>query len=169
MTVAGNRLIIRPAGADDAEPLADILNEIIQVGGMTAFEKPLSRAEFRSYFLDGADCLSCHLAEDRIDRQPVGFQALAKHVDLPEGWADIATFGRLRPKLAGVGTALFAATLEKASELRLLAINAAIRADNRGGLAFYEKMGFRTYRTLYGVPLNDGTPIDRILKRYDMR
>jgi hypothetical protein len=40
--------------------------------------------------------------------------------------------------------------------------------DNRVGLAFYEKMGFRTYETLRRVPLRDGTPVDRILKRYDV-
>jgi len=74
----------------------------------------------------------------------------------------------MKPKLPGVGTALFAVTRMRARELGLIAINAAIRVDNRSGLAFYEKMGFRTYRTLHDVPLSDGTPIDRVLKRFDV-
>jgi ribosomal protein S18 acetylase RimI-like enzyme len=56
----------------------------------------------------------------------------------------------MKPKLSGVGTALFAATKAKARQLGLAAIDAAIRPDNRGGLAIYEKMGFRTTRC-FGV------------------
>jgi ribosomal protein S18 acetylase RimI-like enzyme len=70
------------------------------------------------------------------------------------------------PKTPGVGTALFAASRTLAADLGVVAINATIRADNRGGLAYYEKMGFRTYRTLEAVKLQDGRAVDRILKRY---
>jgi len=68
--------------------------------------------------------------------------------------------------MRGVGTALFAATVVRAREVGLTAINATIRADNKGGLAFYTKMGFETYGIARGVPLRDGTPIDRVSKRY---
>lgn len=61
---------------------------------------------------------------------------------------------------------LFQATLAAAEELGLEFINATIRADNVGGLAYYTRMGFEPYDRLLQVPLLDGTPVDRIKKRF---
>jgi ribosomal protein S18 acetylase RimI-like enzyme len=47
-------------------------------------------------------------------------------------------------------------------------IDATIRADNTGGLAFYSRQGFVDYDRLVGVPLEDGTPVDRLRKRFDI-
>ena len=47
-------------------------------------------------------------------------------------------------------------------------MNAEIRADNEGGLAFYGKMGFQDQDVDRAVPLGDGTPVDRINKRYPL-
>jgi len=161
-------LIVHDAVAADAKLLANILNEIIRAGGTTALETPFSPSQFADAFLQGPDFIACFVAHDTVSGERVGFQSLERHRELPEGWADIGTFARMQPKLPGVGTALFAVTRMKARELGLVAINAAIRADNRGGLAFYEKMGFETYGTQRAMPLRDGTPVDRILKRYDV-
>jgi L-amino acid N-acyltransferase YncA len=168
MISALSELIVREASTSDAVPLANILNAIIEAGGTTAMEAPLNAVEFTEHFLYGSDVISCAVAVDPANSEPVGFQALKRYAGLPEAWADIATFARMKRKLPGVGTALFAATKAKARKLGLVTINAAIRADNRVGLVFYEKMGFRTYETLRRVPLKDGTPVDRILKRYDV-
>jgi L-amino acid N-acyltransferase YncA len=168
MISARSELIVREASTSDAVPLANILNAIIEAGGTTAMEAPLNAVEFTEHFLCGSDVISCAVAVDPANSEPVGFQALKRYADLPKAWADIATFARMKRKLPGVGTALFAATKAKARKLGLVTINAAIRADNRVGLAFYEKMGFRTYEMLRRVPLKDGTPVDRILKRYDV-
>jgi RimJ/RimL family protein N-acetyltransferase len=162
------RIRVRSSVSADAEPLCELLNEIIRVGGTTAYETPFSVSGFIESFLQGPDFICCFVAEDAITGTVAGFQSLERIDDLPQGWADIGTFARTWPKVPGVGTALFAATRTTASDLGLVAINAAIRADNLGGLAFYEKMGFRTYATLPKVPLKDGTPVDRILKRYDV-
>jgi putative intracellular protease/amidase len=67
------------------------------------------------------------------------------------------------------GTALFARSKIWAGERDVVAINAAIRADNQSGLAYYEKMGFRNYQIVKGVPLRDGTPVDRIFKCHAMK
>ena len=48
------------------------------------------------------------------------------------------------------------------------AINATIRADNAGGLAFYTKQGFVDYGVTPAVPLADGTPVDRVHKRFSL-
>ena len=158
---------VRPATPGDIAPLRDLLNVIIGIGGTTALEEPLTEAQFNEYFLGGAACLSCLVAE-ASDGGVLGFQAFGRHADLPDDWADIGTFAKAEPKTPGVGTALFAASRVRAAELGVAVINATIRADNRGGLAYYDKMGFRTYRTLAAIKLHDGRPVDRILKRYSV-
>lgn len=165
MSVAPNALSVRPARDGDAAELCSLLNEIIAVGGTTAHETQLTDATFKDYFLVGQDHLSCQVAEND-DGLLLGFQSLERNAKLPPGWGDIATFARLQPKVPGVGRALFAATLAVAKDLGLVAINATIRADNTSGLGYYGKMGFQDYAVKAGVPLSDGTPVDRISKRY---
>lgn len=154
-------MIVRPATDADIAPMLAILNAIIAKGGTTAIEEPLDAGTFRRWFLDGPQSLSCLVAEQ--DGTILGFQSLARHSKLPPDWGDIATFAAA-PK-SGAGSALFAETLKAAAALNLAVINATVRADNAGGLAFYERMGFRTWRTDGAVPLKDGTPVDRISKR----
>ncbi|EJT01698.1 GNAT family N-acetyltransferase [Rhizobium sp. CCGE 510] len=157
---------IRKAVSSDAEKLSALLNEIIQAGGTTALETPLSAAEFADWFIDGEFSLACHVAEHK--QALVGFQSLSSYGDPPKGVADIATFARMNPKTAGVGSALFPATRAAAEELGLEFINATIRADNVSGLGYYAKMGFETYARLAQVPLQDGTAVDRIKKRFSV-
>ncbi len=164
MTDPAARPSVRPAHGGDAPALCRLLNAIIRIGGTTAYETPLETAEFAEHFLTGPRVLCCFVAED-AEGAPCGFQALETNPELPEGWGDIATFARPEPKLPGVGTALFAATRARARALGLIAINATIRADNAGGLAYYARMGFEDYRVAKAVPLADGTPVDRISKR----
>lgn len=155
---------IRKAVSSDAEELSTLLNEIILAGGTTALETPLSATEFVDWFIDGEFPLACHVAEH--DQSLVGFQSLSLYGDPPKGFADIATFARMNPKIAGVGSALFPATRAAAEELGLEFINATIRADNVSGLGYYARMGFETYDTLVQVPLQDGRAVDRIKKRF---
>lgn len=155
---------IRKAVPSDAAELADLLNEIIRAGGTTALETELSPQEFDDWFITGQHALTCHIAES--EGTLFGFQSLSLYGDPPPGWADIATFARIAPKRKGVGTALFAATRKAAEDLGLKAINATIRADNTSGLAYYDKMGFETYHRVMQVPLRDGTPVDRVKRRY---
>jgi hypothetical protein len=49
-----------------------------------------------------------------------------------------------------------------------LEINAQIRADNLPGMAYYAAMGFAPFDMVKAVPLKDGTPVDRMIKRYDL-
>jgi L-amino acid N-acyltransferase YncA len=157
-------MLIRKAAPLDAAELADLLNAIIRAGGTTALETELTADGFDDWFISGQYALACHVAE--ADGTLFGFQSLSLYGDPPPGWADIATFARMAPRLKGVGTALFPATRKAAQDLGLRAINATIRADNVSGLAYYEKMGFETYHRVKQVPLSDGTPVDRLKKRY---
>ncbi|MEX0759296.1 MAG: GNAT family N-acetyltransferase [Tistlia sp.] len=169
MTTRPPRLRVRPARLQEAGELCTLLNAIIRIGGTTAHERPLTVEGFAEQFLRGPGFLCCLVAEEAASGLLGGFQALERHAGLPEGWADIATFARPEPKIPGVGTALFAATAARARLLGVTTINATIRADNHGGLAYYSKMGFEDHAVARGVPLADGTPVDRISKRYPVR
>jgi L-amino acid N-acyltransferase YncA len=158
---------VRPTVRDDAAALADLLNEIIAAGGTTAYQIPFTPEAFAETHIDGPGVLTSVVAHDE-DGVAMGFQILLRDERLPEGWGDIGTFARRGTVQRGTGSALFAATCAAARKLGLVGINATIRADNEGGLAFYGKQGFRDHAVAVAVPLNDGTPVDRISKRYPL-
>ena len=45
---------------------------------------------------------------------------------------------------------------------------ATIRADNHGGLTYYQSRGFRDWHYDEGVSLASGQVVDKISKRYDV-
>ncbi len=155
----------RAATPDDAAALAALLNAIIAIGGTTALETPFSADAFTETFITGAKCLSCIVAV-APDGSLAGFQVLAREAYLSEGWADIGTFARVEPRLRGVGSALFPATVAVARGLGLTMINATIRADNVPGLAYYAGLGFVDYKVVPGHALRDGSVVDKIWRRY---
>lgn len=160
-------MISRIAKMADVPGACCLLNEIIEIGGTTAYEVSLDESDFASEFLVGEHCISCYVCEDQSG-DILGFQALSRNVNLPSRWVDIATFARAKPKTKGVGTLLFESTRAFAKSSGVKVINATIRADNLSGLSYYSKMGFVDYRTHKAIPLNDGTLLDRISKRYDV-
>lgn len=158
------QLDVRPAKLDDCKAMCSVLNEIIVIGGTTAFETELTSKELNDIFISGNNCISCFVAER--NGLILGFQSLSYHSKLDIGWADIATFARAEPKVRGVGTALFKRTIKFSTDNKIDFINATIRSDNRSGLSYYSKMGFSNYSVAEGVPLQSGEPVDRISKRY---
>ena len=160
-------LAIRPAVAVDAEAMGVLLNEIIRIGGTTAITTELSADEMREWFISGANVVSCFVAID-AGGEILGFQSLSRYGDLPEGWVDIATFASRSRQKSGVGSALFAHTRAAATQRGFTTINASIRVDNTGGLAYYGKMGFVTYRVEDGDPRSQGRTFNRVHKRYDI-
>ena len=159
-------LQVRPARDADAAELAELLNEIIARGGTTALQEPFTPARLAETYLTGPEVISCVVAANGETGRLEGFQTLIHEDDLPPDIGDIGTFARVGGTQRGVGTALFAATRAAALLKGLSAINATIRADNTGGLAFYGRMGFVDHSVRPAVPLKDGTPVDRINKRY---
>lgn len=160
-------IAVRPMMPEDVAASCRILNQIIEIGGTTAFEVPFSEPLFAQSYLKGADKICCNVALDD-QGEVAGFQWLGTHDALPGDCADIATFTRRIPALRGAGRALFHETTKVAGSLGFRTINATIRADNVPGLSYYEKMGFRDYSVAYGVPLRDGTPVNRISKRFEL-
>ena len=159
---------IRPVQAVDAAVLADLLNEVIARGGTTALEAPFTPEALADAMLTGPGVICCFVAQDDAGGL-AGFQSLVRGEGLPGGVGDIATFSRVGWIRKGTGSRLFAATRQAAGEAGLAAINATIRADNLGGLAFYSRLGFTDHGIRRAVPLRDGTPVDRVSKRCILR
>src|ERR1700730_13207522 len=149
--------------------MAALLNEIIAIGGTTAYEEPFTSESMDHHYVSARNLIACTVAEK--DGDLLGFQGLfwpTEDDPLPDGWAFTATFARVGHTGGGVGRALFAETVKAAHGAGVRTIDATIRADNTGGLAFYGRMGFTDYDRLTGVPLKNGTLVDRIRKRFDL-
>jgi L-amino acid N-acyltransferase YncA len=159
-------LIVRPFQSCDAPTLAELLNAVIARGGTTALEDAFSAEKLAEAYLDGPNVHICLVAVDPVGNRIEGFQTLGRYPGLPDNVADIGTFARVDGTQRGVGSALFAVMAEQARALGLSAISATIRGDNVGGLAFYTKQGFADHSITRAVPLNDGTLVDRVHKRY---
>jgi L-amino acid N-acyltransferase YncA len=168
MSVPVTNLVVRDVKPADAAELADLLNAIIAKGGTTALEEPFTAEELAQTYLIGPEVHCCFVATDPATGRIEGFQTLGRYPMRPDEIGDIGTFARVDGSQRGVGTALFAASRLRARALGLSAINATIRADNAGGLAFYSKQGFLDHDVVAGVPMKDGTRIDRIVKRYPL-
>jgi L-amino acid N-acyltransferase YncA len=151
----------------DVSQACDLLNAIIRIGGTTAAETELSEAGFAQRYLTAKNKICCHVALDESGRV-YGFQWLGSEPHLEASCADIATFARPDSPVRGTGAALFKATTGFARTQGFDQINAKIRADNVPGLGYYTKMGFVEFSIAAAVPLQDGTPVDRISKRYNL-
>lgn len=158
-------LIIRRPQRHDSYDMADLLNEIIALGGTTARQSEVSAAEIWEE-VSPPKCLLCHLAEE--NGQILGFQTLSLWPDLPPEACDIATFVVEGRQQMGIGSALFAETAQAARKLGLEWICAAIRTDNAGGLAYYQSRGFRRYGQTAPRKRPDGRVITQVLTRYDL-
>lgn len=163
MSASARSFRLRPGGPDDVPALCRLLNDIIHAGGLTMIERPMTVGEFVDHFFTEQIQISLMVAE-AAGGDLLGFQVLTTHERLPDDWADIATFAAVSSHDAGVGSALFIETLEIARRYGLAAINATIRADNAGGLAYYDRLGFVTDMTEKGVPLKSGFRVDRVSK-----
>ena len=158
---------IRSAGQLDTKPMAALLNAIIAQGGTTALTQPVTAADLAAKMAAYAGRTAWHLAEDDAGAV-LGFQWLAPHPKLVPEAVDIATFVELGRTQLGIGSALFGATCQAARALGYRWINATIRADNSGGLAYYQSRGFQEYGRESNIALADGTRVDRVHTRFDL-
>ncbi len=143
---------IRPATSDDAAAMAEVQNEIFSAGLRKA---PTDVTTVLANYIEHADRIECSVAEDE-DGRILGFQSLRyARPDNPygvaEGWGIIGTHVSPLAARKGVGSALFAATRQAAEAKGLQNIDASIGADNVLGQAYYEAMGFTTYRQSDGL------------------
>lgn len=160
-------MTVRKAGLLDARPMADLLNAIIERGGTTALTAPLTSADMQAWMMRYPEQSAWTLAEDERG-QVVGFQFIEPADYLPEAAAEIATFTKVGSAQMGIGSALFNATKKAAVDLGYEWINANIRADNFGGLAYYQSRGFEDYAEKQNVSIGDGQLVTKKLKRFNL-
>ena len=157
---------IRRAGAlDSGASMAELLNEVIVAGGTTAITETVTRADLAGWM--AAPHAIWHLAEDEAGAL-LGFQWVVPLTTEPGLVAEIATFARVGRTGLGIGSALFDATREACRAEGYAWIRANIRADNTGGLAYYQSRGFEDYGRIEGYRMGNGQVVDKVLKRYEL-
>jgi L-amino acid N-acyltransferase YncA len=158
---------VRPPNSLDAPHMAQLLNEIIEIGGTTALTRPVKGDDLLEWMASNAEQSGWQVALDEAENI-VGFQWIKPHPNLPPEACDIASFVQVGHTQLGIGSALFNATAAAAKSLGYVWINATIRADNTGGLTYYQSRGFRDWHFDEAVPLASGQVVDKISKRYDI-
>ncbi|MFY0616103.1 MAG: GNAT family N-acetyltransferase [Shimia sp.] len=96
----------------------------------------------------------------------LGFQWIGPFAGLPPEACEIGTFVKTGRTGLGIGTKLFEATKSAGRDMGYTWINAEIRSDNEGGLAYYQSRGFETYKHKPNELLGDGTPVAKTVKRF---
>jgi L-amino acid N-acyltransferase YncA len=161
-------ITVRPAHPLDARPMAAILSEIVAIGGTTAITGTIEAEDIRAWMATAPARSAWHVAETP-QGEIMGFQWIAPGAAyLPPEAAEIATFAKPGQQGLGIGSRLFAATEQAARALGYGWINANIRADNAGGLIYYQSRGFEDYGRIDGYRMENGQIVDKILKRYDL-
>lgn len=140
-------ITIRQSTEADAPGMAAVLKEIIDSWGSN---RPTSAEHVRDFYISHPDRLSSAVAVDE-DGQIIGFQILKRAsagnpYGVAEGWGIIGSYVALNKGGMGIGRKMFAETLAHAKAAKLPAIDATIGKDNPTGLAYYEAMGFVSYR-----------------------
>ncbi|WP_172298549.1 GNAT family N-acetyltransferase [Pseudoruegeria sp. HB172150] len=156
---------VRRAGTADAGAMAELLNEIIAIGGMTAITEPVDGATLTEWMRSDERSI-WHVAEDE-GGEVLGFQWVDPHPKMGPEVAQIATFARVGRTGLGIGSKLFEATKAAAKQAGYGWINAEIRADNPSGLTYYQSRGFEDYGRIEGYRMGNGQVVDKVLKRYD--
>ena len=141
---------IRSVRIDDADGMSKVLKEIIDATGRL---RDYDRSHVIGLYIAGPNSIACHVAV--ADSELLGFQSLQRATEgnpygVAVGWGIIGTHVSPRAARKGVGSALFSATHKAASDAGLKHIDASIGEDNAMGLAYYEAIGFRAYRTSTG-------------------
>ncbi|WP_415405097.1 GNAT family N-acetyltransferase [Tateyamaria sp. SN3-11] len=158
---------VRPAIALDAPSMARLLNVIIEEGGTTALTTRVTGDDLIARMNANDGRAAWHVAVN-AGEEVVGFQWIDAADYLPAEAAEIATFVQVGQTGLGIGSKLFDATRAAAKAMGYGWINANIRADNEGGLIYYQSRGFQDYGRIEGYEMANGQIVDKILKRYDL-
>jgi ribosomal protein S18 acetylase RimI-like enzyme len=139
---------VRKAVVDDASEISVILEQLAALGKRNIPSDP----DFVwTHYIAHPDNVQCSLAVDD-DGTILGLQILKTASEgntygVTSGWGIIGTHVRPDAARRGVGKTLFAATRKAAVGAGLTKIDATIAANNADGLAYYDAIGFCTYRT----------------------
>ena len=141
-------MIIRQAKYEDAAEVSGFLNALVALGKRRL---PADEDFVRDVYIGHADNIACSVAED-ADGTLLGIQILKLATEgnsygVAPGWGIIGT--HVNPKAArrGVGRKLFVATRAAAEAAGVQKIEATIGAKSPDALAYYDTMGFETFKS----------------------
>lgn len=138
---------IRAAVSSDAMSMSVMLKHLVTAGNR---KSPADEAFVLSNYIEDPERVVCFVVFDGTENL-LGFQSLKWAIqgntyDTPVGWGIIGTHVALKAGRQGVGTNLFEVTKAAARDAGLESIEAYIGSANHEDQAYYEKIGFRTYR-----------------------
>jgi GNAT superfamily N-acetyltransferase len=160
----------------DLPGTARLLNALLAEAPGGAPDPALTAAMLGEWLASHAGPSAWHVAEEagRIE----GFQWIGPDISLPPEACEIGTFvraGRGAERGAGaaqtglgIGSRLFEATRKAGRRMGYHWIHAELRADNDGGLIYYQSRGFRRYRGPPGALQANAPRADRVLTRFDL-
>nr|WP_252737361.1 GNAT family N-acetyltransferase [Citreicella sp. C3M06] len=157
---------VRRAAALDARDIAELLNEVIAIGGTTAMTDAVGPVDVQAWMQSDPRAI-WHVAEDDAG-QILGVQWIDPHPEHGGSVGQISTFARSGKTGLGIGSKLFEATKQAARMAGYAWINAEIRADNAGGLIYYQSRGFEDWGRIDGYVMRNGQTVTKQLKRYDL-
>jgi ribosomal protein S18 acetylase RimI-like enzyme len=162
-----SKIHIERAGVFDTRDMAELLNEIIQIGGTTAFLEAITPETIQGWMTRAGDRGTWHIARDDSGKL-LGIQWIEPHPVHGPDVAQIASFVQVGQTGLGIGSKLFETTKLAAKAAEYHWIDATIRADNESGLTYYQSRGFETYKRDPNAALSDGRVVGKISKRYDL-
>ena len=159
---------VRKAEYGDIKKMSNILNEIINEGGLTLQNSITTPVDFKRDYFTNPFSLCNHVATQGT--KIIGFQFLEwsdpnwSGIDkLPSDWGLIATYVSKNERGLGVGKQLFEATRLASNDKGMCSISATMNSTNKGAIGYYESLGFCEYFTFE----NENKQIC-ISKRFDL-
>ena len=160
---------VRKAEYGDIKKMSNILNEIINEGGLTRQNSITTPVDFKKDYFTNPFSLCNHVATQGT--KIIGFQFLEwsdpnwSGVDkLPSDWGLIATYVSKNVRGLGVGKQLFEATRLTSNDKGMCSISATQNSTNKGAIGYYESLGFCEYFTF-----ENEYKQTCISKRFDLR
>ena len=143
---------VRKAEYGDIKKMSNILNEIINEGGLTLQNSITTPVDFKRDYFTNPFSLCNHVATQGT--KIIGFQFLEwsdpnwPGVDkFPSDWGLIATYVSKNVRGLGVGKQLFEATRLASNNKGMCSISATMNSTNKGAIGYYESLGFCEYFT----------------------
>ena len=159
---------VRKAEYGDIKEMSNILNGIINEGGLTLQNSTTTPVDFKRDYFTNPFSLCNHVATQGT--KIIGFQFLEwsdpnwSGIDkLPSDWGLIATYVSKNVRGLGVGKQLFEATRLASNDKGMCSISATMHSTNKVAIGYYESLGFCEYFTFE----NENKQIC-ISKRFDL-
>jgi L-amino acid N-acyltransferase YncA len=157
---------IRPVRVEDGEGIVKVLNPLILSGENTALDRVVTAQEERAFISDFPVRGVFNIAERAEDGVIVGFQNIEPFATYTDAFAHVGIIGTYVDQSGqrqGIGRLLFEATRLAAKEKGYEKFIAFVRADNPGGLAYYNRIGFEAIGVAKRHAKIKGRYIDEVL------